>query len=227
MTITVTAEEAASITAALDACAPTPNRRAEGLVAMADECLRGSAPNRNPTEVIVHIEADDLSGTTGDGASVPAGTSRRLLCDAGVVAMVRGADGKTLDVGRKTRTIPTAIRRALAHRDKGCQFPGCTHAIVDGHHVEHWADGGETKLANLVSLCRTHHRFVHEGGGSVDQTESGFVFRNATGAVLASVPAPIDVGALPAPEPADVHVAIAKDNARPLDWDSIRYALDI
>ena len=66
--------------------------------------------------------------------------------------------------GRKTRTIPPAIRRALNSRDGGCRFPGCTHQrYVDAHHIEHWADGGETKLSNLVTLCRLHHRLVHEG----------------------------------------------------------------
>ncbi|MHB8476836.1 MAG: HNH endonuclease signature motif containing protein [Steroidobacteraceae bacterium] len=60
---------------------------------------------------------------------------------------------------RKTRSIPSSIRRALNSRDGGCSFPGCTHQrYVDAHHIEHWAEGGETKLANLVTLCRLHHR---------------------------------------------------------------------
>ena len=37
--------------------------------------------------------------------------------------------------------------------------------FVDVHHVVHWADGGPTALANLVLLCRRHHRMVHEPGG--------------------------------------------------------------
>ncbi|MFU8833379.1 MAG: HNH endonuclease, partial [Wenzhouxiangella sp.] len=77
-------------------------------------------------------------------------------------------DGQTLNVGRKTRSIPPAIRRALQKRDQGCRFPGCTaQKHVDAHHIQHWADGGETKLDNLVTLCRHHHRAVHEGGFSV------------------------------------------------------------
>ncbi len=73
-----------------------------------------------------------------------------------------------LSVGRKTRTIPSAIRRALKRRDGGCRFPGCTCTrFVDAHHIRHWADGGETSMDNLTLLCRHHHRLVHEGGFSV------------------------------------------------------------
>ena len=73
-----------------------------------------------------------------------------------------------LDVGRKTRTIPPAIRRALSARDT-CQFPGCTARRCDAHHVEHWVDGGPTRLDNLVLLCRRHHRLVHEGGFQINR----------------------------------------------------------
>ena len=100
-----------------------------------------------------------------DGPAIPVETARRLSCDASVVEILENGEGEPLDVGRKTRTIPPALRRALKSRDQGCVFPGCTHKrFVDGHHIHHWAEGGETKLSNLVSLCRTHHRAVHEGG---------------------------------------------------------------
>ena len=82
-------------------------------------------------------------------------------------------DGETLNVGRKTRSIPPAIRRALQKRDQGCRFPGCTaHKHIDAHHIQHWADGGETRLDNLVTLCRHHHRAVHEGGFSVQMASN-------------------------------------------------------
>ncbi len=95
---------------------------------------------------------------------VSAETSQRLACDASVVTMHHDADGQVLDVGRKTRTIPTAIRRALSARDTRCQFPGCSATRCDAHHIDHWMDGGPTSLDNLVLLCRRHHRLVHEGG---------------------------------------------------------------
>ena len=75
-----------------------------------------------------------------------------------------GPDGGILDVGRRRRTIPPATRRALESRDRGCRFPGCGSRFTDAHHVVHWADGGETKLDNLVLLCRVHHRLLHEAG---------------------------------------------------------------
>ena len=78
------------------------------------------------------------------------------------------AEGKILDVGRRTRTIPTPIRRALTARDKGCQFPGCGLKFCEAHHLKHWAEGGETSLDNLVLLCRRHHRAVHEEGYRIE-----------------------------------------------------------
>jgi hypothetical protein len=98
-----------------------------------------------------------------DVSALPISSVRRLCCDASVVRIVENQSGDALDVGRKTRVIPTALRRALAARDGGCRFPGCTNRrFVDAHHVEHWADGGETKQSNLVLLCRRHHRFVQQ-----------------------------------------------------------------
>jgi hypothetical protein len=68
-------------------------------------------------------------------------------------------------VGRRTRSIPPAIRRALTARDQGCRFPGCARRRwLHAHHIEHWAHGGHTELKNLVLLCHHHHQLVHEGG---------------------------------------------------------------
>jgi len=72
--------------------------------------------------------------------------------------MTHDSGGNVLDVGRRTRTIPPAIRRALEHRDRGCRFPGCHNRYADAHHLRHWADGGRMSLENLVLLCRRHHR---------------------------------------------------------------------
>ena len=82
-------------------------------------------------------------------------------------------DGTVLDVGRKTRTIPPAIRRALLARGTRCRCPGCSARRCDAHHVEHWADGGATRLDDLVLQCRRHHRAVHEGGFTITQHPDG------------------------------------------------------
>jgi hypothetical protein len=109
-----------------------------------------------------------LGAELDDGTRVCADTSRRLACDAGLVAIGHAPDGAVLDVGRRTRTIPPAIRRALEARDRGCRFPGCGSRFCDAHHVRHWSEGGETRFDNLVLLCRAHHRMVHEGGYRVE-----------------------------------------------------------
>ena len=100
-------------------------------------------------------------------------------------------DGNVLDVGRKTRTIPSAIRRALSARDTRCQFPGCSARRCDAHHIEHWVDGGPTSLDNLVLLCRRHHRLVHEGGFTLERRAAGTVtFFYPDGCELRLVPPP-------------------------------------
>lgn len=168
-------------------------RRADALGLLAEAALAadldaGTAGDRY--QVVVHVSAEtSADGGTPDGCTsgtsalevdhgalhVSAETSRRLACDAAVVRMDHAADGRVLSVGRRTRSVPPAIRRALAARDRQCQFPGCTSRRCDAHHLQHWADGGVTSLDNLVLLCRRHHRAVHEGGYSVVRRDSGGV----------------------------------------------------
>lgn len=126
-------------------------------------------------QVVLHVDAEALAESAESGGAmfehgvhVPAGTSRRIACDASRVVMTHAPDGSVLDIGRKTRTVPPAIRRALDHRDGGCRFPGCGNRFCDAHHIKHWADDGETRLDNLVLLCRRHHRAVHEEGFRVE-----------------------------------------------------------
>ena len=87
-----------------------------------------------------------------------------MLCDCSYVTVFEDDNGNPLDVGRKQRTLSTALRRALLARDRCCTFPGCHRKrYLDGHHLEHWIDGGETTPANLTLLCPYHHRLLHEG----------------------------------------------------------------
>ena len=109
------------------------------------------------------------------GIHVSAETARRLACDAATVTMHHAPGGEILDVGRRTRTISPALRRALAARDRQCRFPGWGNVRCDAHHIEHWADGGRTSLDNLVLLCRRHHRVVHEEGYRVTIDAAGDV----------------------------------------------------
>ena len=102
-------------------------------------------------------------GTRGSGE-----TARRVSCDCGLVPVTRAPDGEILNVGRKQRTVSGPLRRALELRDRGCRFPGCNLRFTEGHHLIHWADGGETSLPNTALLCDHHHRLVHEGGWAVE-----------------------------------------------------------
>jgi len=108
-----------------------------------------------------------------NGLRVSAETSRRLACDSSRVVMTHGSEGSVLDVGRKTRVVHPALRRALRYRDGSCRFPGCGLHICDAHHVEQWAEGGKTRLDNLLLLCRRHHRALHEGGFRVELEADG------------------------------------------------------
>jgi hypothetical protein len=98
-----------------------------------------------------------------DGTPVTPATMRRITCDAGIIPILLGSQGEVLDVGRKTRTIPTALRRALEQRDRGCTWDGCDAPLswCDAHHIIHWVNGGETSLNNTTLLCRKHHTATH------------------------------------------------------------------
>ena len=185
-------DEAARVMKALEVCAEG-GRLVDGAVAMADAALgAGSAagvdppgPVRPHVEAVIHVSAEALGGHTNSGDGLSADSCRRLLCDAGVVPVLEDGAGRIIDVGRKTRSIPPALRRALGARDRGCRFPGCTHTrFVDGHHIAHWIDGGETSLANTLLLCRRHHRAIHEHGFTVVREGDAHVFRDPTGATI-------------------------------------------
>ena len=100
------------------------------------------------------------------GEPICAETARRLACDAGIIPVLLGSRSQPLDIGRLTRVVPTALRRAVELRDKTCRFPGCDRppSWCDSHHLQHWAHGGTTCLTNLILLCRFHHSLVHEYG---------------------------------------------------------------
>lgn len=153
-------------------------------------------PSTKPSDhyqVVVIVDADTLenkitgSGLQDDsgnnagtsechlenGPTLPVETVRRISCDCSVVGVLM-RDQQPLSIGRKARTIPSAIRRALERRDGGCTFPGCgATRFVEGHHILHWANGGETSLDNLTLLCSHHHHLLHEGGYCLERTDNG------------------------------------------------------
>jgi hypothetical protein len=141
------------------------------------------------------------------GPGLAPSTIEQMLCDQPTVRVTVNGRGDVLDVGRRTRRISRPLRRALAMRDGGCRFPGCTAKSVQAHHVRHWIRGGHTRLDNLVSLCSRHHHRHHEGGFEIQARPDGtFVFTLANGRRLTSMPPicplpPGVVSALPAAAP--------------------------
>jgi 5-methylcytosine-specific restriction endonuclease McrA len=191
-------EEAALVWAAIETGAKRseaqPFDRADGLLALA----RGGADHGAPVELVVSVPAEVLTGASeepcavSEGSWIPAESARRIACEAPVID----------SAGKRSRSIPVALRRALDQRDRTCRFPGCTnHVFVEAHHVVAWARGGETTLANLVLLCTHHHRVVHEGGFRVElDAEQRPRFHAPDGSVVEEcppVPSRLELGFIP------------------------------
>jgi Domain of unknown function (DUF222)/HNH endonuclease len=150
---------------------PTGQRQAEALADVCGYVLdHGNVPecggHRPHVNVLIRLE--DLENRARAacldfGGAVSPEALRMLCCDAAVVPIVLNGAGQPLDVGRATRTIPDGLRRAVAARDQGCAHPSCDRppSWSHVHHVHEWELGGETKLSNVVMLCRAHHRQVH------------------------------------------------------------------
>jgi 5-methylcytosine-specific restriction endonuclease McrA len=183
-------------------------QQADALALLAETALHHEIDPGAPGEryqVVVHVDAAVLAdpeqpgqSVLEEGSHVSAETSRRLACDASRVIMRHDDEGRLLEVGARTRTIPPALRRALLHRDRSCRFPGCHVRVGQGHHVRHWAQGGPTTLGNLVLLCRRHHHAVHEEGYHVSRVPDGTLeFRRPDGRPLPDVPRAAPVPADP------------------------------
>lgn len=163
---------------------------------------------------VVHLCRNPRADGDGDGdgyrdAGIDAGPGAGVGANGDGDDDDRGASddrSDPLQTGRRTRTIPASVRRALDRRDDGCRYPGCTHRhYVDAHHIEHWADGGSHRLDNLVLLCTFHHRLVHEGGFRVSGDANGsLTFYRADGR---AVPQPGD-------DSAESFLEVEEGNAR-------------
>ncbi|MGH3779548.1 MAG: DUF222 domain-containing protein [Pseudonocardiaceae bacterium] len=159
----------------------TAQRDADALVDLAQHALsEGELPTEGGErpQVVVTVSLPVLQGRIGSasvalGGPINADIARRIACDSEIVPMVLGTRGEPLDVGRASRTVPTAIRRAVIVRDRGCAFPGCSVPArwCDIHHVVHWADNGPTSVSNCVALCGRHHRLIHHSDWRIDMAE--------------------------------------------------------
>ncbi|MEN8176510.1 MAG: DUF222 domain-containing protein [Pseudomonadota bacterium] len=198
--------------------------------ALACDAEQPLAPSSDRYQVVVHVDAEVLADPAADGrchledgSALAPETARRLACDGSVSAMHHGPDGE-LTAGRKTRAISTPLRRALKARDgTRCAFPGCNCRGRDAHHVQPWAENGPTVLQNLLTMCRAHHVFVHEGGYRVEPLSGGkFRFLRPDGREVVAAPATGPV----APDPVSALVSgwlppdlsLTPDTGRPT-WD--------
>ena len=180
--------------AELDPRAPA-QRRADALGEICRQWLdlaeRPLVSGERP-HVVVTMDIASLERRAGrrldleDVGRIDGETARQLACDATVSRVITGAASQPLNVGRNTKVVPPALRRAVAVRDGGCAFPGCDRpsSWCDAHHVDHWADGGSTSLANLVLLCRRHHRLVHHRRFTVEMTNERPRFFRADGTII-------------------------------------------
>jgi hypothetical protein len=144
-------------------------RQADAFVNVLNGYLSGESGTNNDTYLVtIHVDESALAG--GDGrAAVPLEAVKRRCCDGRGVVVTETADGEPLGIGRKSRIVPKAIERAVRARNRNCcSFPGCNNRrFLECHHVEHWANGGETSIENLLLLCTKHHTLVHEGGFTI------------------------------------------------------------
>ncbi len=148
-----------------------------------DQPLEPTVATTHAHQILVHVDATALSGQGGE-SDYPLPTVKRLCCSGALTPIVKSGD-QILNVGRKYRAVPSKLRQVLSARDRQCQFPGCHHTqFLDAHHIEHWCDGGETTLDNLLLLCTHHHTAMHEGGFGLRRAPEGLYFTRPDGRLV-------------------------------------------
>ncbi|HEY2832345.1 MAG TPA: DUF222 domain-containing protein [Sporichthyaceae bacterium] len=238
-------EDGAVVVAAIEAFRAQPdpeveprptaaNSNADALVEVARTAVAArDAQSTSRTTDLLHLHAefsqlhamvlpDDQPGPRIEhGPDLHPETLRRLCCDSAFVVVTHhaaGRSGTSMDVGRRTRVIPAALRRAVLLRDHGCcRFPGCSNTrFVEVHHVWHWALGGPTAFWNLITLCTAHHHLVHEEGWPLNADGvGGFRFYRPDGVELPAASEPLTGNTT---DLVHQHTAtITKDTAWP-DW---------
>jgi len=163
-------------------------RQADAFVNVVSGYLPNDASATTNDNYIVTVHVDQTALAGGEGrAALPIESVKRLCCDGQAVVITEDDQGEPLNIGRKTRIVPAAIQRALRARDNNCcTFPGCrSRRYLHSHHVEHWSNGGETRLDNLMLLCTRHHTLVHEGGFRIEKDFSdGWYFVRPDGVAV-------------------------------------------
>jgi hypothetical protein len=122
-----------------------------------------------------------------DGPAISPQVAQQIACFATLSLIVHGIDGSIAAIGRRSRKIPPALRRAVRERDGyRCTFPGCNTRRAEVHHILYWSLGGLTELGNLCLLCSAHHHLVHAEGYLITRTGTCWTFTHPrTGRTLA------------------------------------------
>ena len=174
---------------------PPATPPAEAPSGVSAETSEPARPVPEPGRAVPGHPADPARCHVEDGPAISVSTSQMVACTATLSWMLHDHDGTLLDVGRRRRRPTSALRRAARERDKcRCRFPGCESRRVDLHHIQYWSNGGRTKLANLISLCKYHHLLVHERGYLIAAAQDGaFAFSRPDGGTIPASPALPDV----------------------------------
>ena len=152
---------------------PSPAQaRAEALAELLDRAAGAGGTGAVPQpELVVTYHADTGDLADNDGNALSPILLRWLIAAALIRPLELTNTGDPLRMGHAIRYANREQRRALAVRDGGCVFPGCTRPAswCDAHHVDHWDhdhpdDGGATDIENMALLCRHHHRVTHRPG---------------------------------------------------------------
>ncbi|MCG2798045.1 MAG: HNH endonuclease [Cellulomonas sp.] len=207
---------------------------AERVLSATDEDLPGGLGRTQVSVVLSERTWVSVRGTSGstvglvealvgvppavddDGSPVPASELSRLLCDCDLTRIVLTAESVVTDLGRTTRLHTPRLRRAIAARDGGCAWAGCTlpARYCQVHHPHWWSRGGGTSVDNGVLLCSFHHHEVHrrdlavtrhpappDRAGPAGSPVAAYTITEASGRVLADSRGPV-AGAHP-PEPGE------------------------
>ena len=133
-----------------------------------------------PATIIVNVDLADLLRRAGlaetvDGTQLTPDQLLRIAGEADIWTAITDARGIPLALGRTRRIASRGQTIALAARDLGCSFPGCTRppSWCDRHHIIDWIAGGRTDLDNLTLLCRYHHTHFAQRGWTCRLNEAG------------------------------------------------------
>jgi hypothetical protein len=94
--------------------------------------------------------------------------------------------GNVIGIDAKKYRPPADYQNFVKHRDATCRFPGCQRAAetCDIDHVEEYAQGGATNVANLASLCRSHHMLKSLGAFDLENAVAAAKSGNTTSTLV-------------------------------------------